>query len=106
MRKDFLYVENNNVVKVLGLVNTDSKLPETAAIVRAYLVDDSGSLVPGQAWPLQLVHTENGTYEGTLSHTLDLNTLGRYRLKITAESPDGNIATWESDVRAIYRSIN
>lgn len=97
-----VYIENGNLVKLTGLIDLSDSSYTTDATVLATLKTASDTNVSGQTWPLTLTHQSSGTYQGTLTSSLDL--VGqRYNLEISVNSGDDNAAFFDVDIRAERR---
>lgn len=71
---DALLIDNDNVIKMIDLVD-DEGTPQNDAVVKVTLLDSDGNNVAGQTWPLLLSYVDgsNGHYRGVLKYTLGLS---------------------------------
>lgn len=97
-----VYIDNGNLVKVTGLIDLSNSSYNTSATVLATLKTASDTNVTGQSWPLTLTHQSSGTYQGTLTSSLDLEG-ARYNLEISVNSGDDGAAFFDVDVKAERR---
>jgi hypothetical protein len=100
-----LYVGNDMILEVEGLSDEASGEVVNDADVAATLYTLNGSPVPGQVWPIALVHVADtaGIYRGTLADTLQLTPMQRYRAHIQADGGPGRRSQWHMDVMAKMR---
>lgn len=101
-----LFTGNDTVVEVKGLKGEVTGLPMNAATVTATLVDETGTQVTGQSWPVSLSYVtgSDGNYRATLSHLLAITAGGKYTLNITADGGAGLLASWGIDCVARHRT--
>jgi len=97
-----IYIDNGNLLKLSDLIDLSDSSYTTDATVLATLKTMSGTNVSGQTWPLTLTHQSSGTYQGTLTSSLDLVGL-TYNLEVSVNSGDDNAAFYDIDVRAMRR---
>jgi len=82
---DILYVNNDHLIELQGLRDSDGKLLSGAAAEATLYEADGVTEVGGQSWPLVLVYTGSlGTYRAALSAAVELVGNGRYKMKIKA----------------------
>jgi hypothetical protein len=96
---DILYVNNDHLIELQGLRDSDGKLLSGAAAEATLYEADGVTEVGGQVWPLVLVYTGSlGTYRAALSAAVDLVGNGRYKLKIKA--------SYVGKVYEVVRTVN
>ena len=82
---DILYVNNDHLIELQGLRDSDGKLLSGAAAEATLYEADGVTEVGGQSWPLVLAYTGSlGTYRAALSAAVELVGNGRYKMKIKA----------------------
>lgn len=89
------FILNSNLIVLDALHDSVTGALITSAGVTCTLYDAIGDEVPGQAWPLALVHQGKGVYVGTLEPTLDLTEHGRYMAVVQADAGGGLKGRWE-----------
>ncbi len=97
-----IYIENATLIKLTGLMDLSNSSYNTSATVLATLKTTSGTNVVGQSWPLTLTHQSSGTYQGTLTSSLDLSGVN-YKLEVTVNSGSDGAAFYDIDARAKRR---
>lgn len=92
-----LYIENDNVLELVGLQDSVTDAYVNSASVSVTLIDQAGTTVSGETWPLSLsyVAASNGTYRATLRDTLVLSSQRQVTAKIVADDGVDRKATWE-----------
>ena len=97
-----IYIDNGNLVKLTGLIDLSNSTYNTTATVLATLKTTSGTNVVGQTWPLTMTHQSSGTYQGTLTSSLDLVGVN-YKLEVTVNSGSDGAGFFDMDIRAKRR---
>lgn len=100
-----VWIGNDNLLVLDGLQDEASGDYLNGASVSAVLVDESGTQVQGQTWPLSLAYVtgSQGRYQGVLEDTLALQHGQRYIAQVTADAA-GLRGYWEVPVTARRRS--
>lgn len=99
---DVIYLANDHVIELQGLTNGLDGSTVESATVTCTLTDDAGQPIAGQAWPLALTHTGQGTYQATLDAALQLTNRQTVVAVITATA--GSLdAEWRMRLKAIPR---
>lgn len=84
---DVLYVDNDHVVELTRLRDSDGSLVSGAAVEATLFDADGVTPVSGAAWPLTLVYTGvPGTYRAEFPSTLGVAAGRRYKLSLSAEA--------------------
>jgi len=82
---DILYVNNDHLIELQGLRDSDGKLLSGAAAEVTLYAADGVTEVGGQVWPLILAYSgSKGTYRAALSSAVDVVSGGRYKMKVKA----------------------
>ena len=96
---DILFVNNDHLIELQGLRDSDGKLLSGAAAEATLYEADGVTEVGGQSWPLTLTYTGGlGTYRAALSAAVDLVGNGRYKMKIKA--------SYVGKVYEVVRTVN
>lgn len=101
-----IYVGNDSVLEVAGLVNAQTGTDINSANVSVHLRDTAGADVAGETWPkvMGYVDGSSGIYRATLPYTLSLSPGGRYAATIIADAGAGLRAEWIVDCIARMRN--
>ena len=89
----YLYIDNQNIVELSELRDIINLGAIEDATVTVTIKDTmTESPIDGQAWPTEMIHTENGTYLAVLSPDLEIkpntttgNVKGHWELRVTAK---------------------
>lgn len=82
---DTLFVDNDHLIELQGLRDSDGKLLSGAVATATLYQADGVTEVGGQVWPLVLAYAgTRGTYRAALSAAIDIVSNGRYKLEIKA----------------------
>lgn len=98
-----IYIDNNNVIKLLSVTNSITGAADTGATVTVTLKDSAGENVSGQTWPATMAHASGGTYRATLDADLVLQQNRKYTAHIGAIGSGGEIGHWELQLAAATR---
>ena len=103
-----VYVENDNVITLVGLKNKVSGAWINDATVTVTLLDEYGTEVSGQSWPatLSYVAASNGEYQATLEDVLNLSPDVEYIAKVTADGGVGLKGVWEEPLSSVTRTTD
>ena len=103
-----LYLSNDNVLELTGLINTVTNTYLNSATVTVTLVDNADVEVSGETWPLTMTYVaaSDGKYRATLTDSLSIIGGTRYTAKIAADSGAGLKGYWECRVVAEIRKCN
>lgn len=102
-----LYIDNDNVLTLVGLQNSVSAAYLNAATVAVTLTDADDTEISGETWPLTMsyVSGSDGNYRATLPDTLTgLTTLDELSATITADAGAGLAAKWVIPLTAKTRT--
>lgn len=101
-----IYLSNDNLLEIDGLKNTATDAYINNATVTATLVDEGGTAVVGETWPITLsyVSGSDGKYRGTLKDTLSLTAGLGYTAQITADGGADLKGYWEFPLRSAVRT--
>jgi len=98
-----VYIGNDNVLELDGLVNVATGAYDNAATVTVTVVDVSGTEVTGQIWPETMAHVtespDQGLYRATLENDIAIYAGGKYTAQITATGSGGERGYWEVPLR-------
>lgn len=99
-----VYISNDNVIKLSGLVDNTGAYLNSATVV-VTLIDGNNVEVVGATWPLTMyyVAASNGNYEATLASTLTLSE-ENYTAIVDADGGAGRKGYWKCPVIAEYRT--
>lgn len=101
-----IYVDNDNIITLVGLKNKVSGAWINDATVTVTLQDEDGNEVSGQSWPatLSYVSSSNGNYRATLEDVLNLLPDVEYTAEVTADGGPGLKGAWSEPVSSITRT--
>lgn len=101
-----VYVENDNVITLVGLKNKVSGDWINNATVTVTLYDENDAEVSGQSWPASLayVSASNGNYRATLEDVLNLLPNVEYTAIVTADGGPGLKGVWKESVSSVTRT--
>lgn len=99
-----LYVDNDNRIKLSGLVDADGAY-QNSATVTVTLLERDGTEVTGETWPLTMSYSSgsDGNYTAVLQDTLSV-TSGQRLIARVSVSSGGLNAEWEEPVVAVDRA--
>ncbi len=101
-----IYLSNDNLLSIEGLMNSSSGSYMNDATVTATLKDSGGTNVSGQTFPVSLAYitATNGNYQATLENTLTMVEGNIYTATISATSSSGGLsAQWDLQLTATKR---
>lgn len=101
-----LYLDNSNVVELVGLKNSVTGAADVGASVSLVLLDANGEEVAGETWPVSLSHGEGGTYRATLSPDVEVKDSHIYTARISATGSGGEVGRWNCIVTAAVRACS
>jgi hypothetical protein len=96
-----LFVENDNLLQLIGLIDQSSGAFLNAATVEGNILDRSGVVVVGPI-TMTYVANSNGNYQGVVPSTAGLTVSHGYRAKVVA-TQSGATGTWFLPVTIKYR---
>lgn len=105
MAQNIIYIDNDNVIELIGLKDVTQDTFVNDASVTVTLLDSSGDEVSGQAWPFILVYVSgsDGDYRATLEDGLVLSFGGTYTAIVIADAGADLIGKWTVKVVAKIR---
>ena len=101
-----LYIDNDNVLTLVGLQNSVDSSYLNAATVDVTLVDSDDTELAGESWPVTMsyVAASNGDYRATLADTITgLSDADAVTAKINADAGAGLKGHWEVSLTATTR---
>ena len=100
----YLYIDNQNIVELSELRDIiDLGAIEDATVTVTIKDTMTESPIDGQAWPTEMIHTENGTYLAVLSPDLEIKPNNQYLAVIDATTTGNVKGHWELRVTAKVR---
>lgn len=103
---DYIYIDNTNVVRLVGLKNNIDDEYINDATVTVTIKTKTGEDVEGVEWPItaDYVDGSNGDYTAIIPHTLEL-IKGSYVAHVDAvgTSPN-NVGNWQKPVKSVVRA--
>lgn len=102
-----LYIDNDNVLSLVGLQNSVSAAYLNAATVTVTLVDSDDAEIAGETWPLSMAYVaaSDGNYRATLPDALTgLTTEDAITAQIEADSGVGLQGSWKIPLVAKTRT--
>ena len=103
-----LYVGNDNLLKVVGLQNSnDGSFLNGITVQVVEILDADGNQVTGETWPqtLDYVVASDGDYRATLADTINLTAGESYTVVLVADGGTGLKGRWEFPVDAETRTV-
>lgn len=101
-----LYKDNDSLVEVASLKDSDTEAFINDATVSCTVTDLDGNAVSGITWPLEMIYVpdSNGTYRAIIDRAIAVEYGGFYFVNVVAQAPGGLDATWKIKVQAISRT--
>ncbi len=103
MAQSIIYIDNDNLIELIGLKDIALDTYVNDAAVAITLTDSAGDSVVGQSWPVTLnyVAGSDGDYRATLEDGLTLSVGGKYTAVVTADAGGDLLGKWT--VKAVAR---
>lgn len=100
-----VYVSNTNILEVRGLQEAISGDYANGATVSVTIVDECGTAVSGQSWPIAMsyVSGSNGDYRATIPNTVQLTAGRTYFAQVSANAGANKIGFWRHKFRPVSR---
>jgi len=100
-----LFIDNDNVLALIGLKNYVTSVYINDATVTATLYDAAGVEVTGQTWPVTMAYASgtDGIYRATLEYDLTVTTEQVYVAHVEVDGGSGLIGHFEARVMAMTR---
>lgn len=104
----FLYIENDNLLKMVGLKDLRTGQFVNNATVQATVMDLDDNPVSGQIWPTPMTYvaTSNGDYEAVMEDGLVLTDNQQYKAEVEVDAGSDKIAKFTVDLQARVRGTS
>lgn len=101
-----LYVGNDNVITLNGLIDSDGSYVNSATVVVTLVEANTLVEIVGESWPLTMTYiaASNGDYKATLADTLAISNGDELTAYVDADGGAGKHAYWEIPVLAETRT--
>lgn len=80
-----IFVDTDHVLRLIGLVDQDEDLVESASVV-AQLLDSAFAPISAPLWPLTLGPDRGGNYSAAIPDDADVTIGVKYRLRIDVDN--------------------